>query len=225
MKLPLILVNFKSYKEATGSRALKLAKICEGVSIRNKTTIAVAPQYIDLKEICQKVKIPVFAQHVDAIEEPEAYTGHIVAENLKEIGVRGTLINHSERRVKLEDIEKTVGVARKNGLISFCCAATAKEGRAVARFNPDFIAIEPPEFIGSGISVSTAKPEIVINSIREIQSVNKKIKVLCGAGITNGKDVRRALELGTCGVLVASGVVKASNPRKVLAEFVKATYL
>ena len=222
MNLPIILINFKSYKEATGDRALCLAEICEELSTRYKTTIAVVPQYIDLKEICRKVEIPVFAQHIDAIEKSGAYTGHVVAENLKEIGTTGTLINHSEKKLKLGEIEKCVEIARKNDLISVCCAAESEEAEAIARFNPDFIAIEPPELIGSGISVSTAKPEVVVNSIKNIQEVNPKIKVLCGAGISSGEDVRKALELGTCGVLVASAVVKASNPEKILEELVKA---
>lgn len=225
MKLPLILVNFKSYKEATGSRALKLAKICERVSIRNKTTIAVAPQYIDLKEICQKVKIPVFAQHVDAIEEPGAYTGHIVAENLRGIGVGGTLINHSERRLKLEDIEKTVGIARKNGLISVCCAASLEKVKEIVKFNPNFIAFEDPNLIGTLRSVSRLEPKTVKQFVATLKSINPKIVPLCGAGIVNGEDVKTALKLGTKGVLVATAVDKANNPERVLTEFVKAMNL
>ena len=60
------------------------------------------------------------------------------------------------------------------------------------------------------------------NFVRSIEKVNPKVKVLCGAGITSGEDVKKALELGTKGILVASGVVKAKNPRKVLEEFAEA---
>lgn len=221
MRLPLILINFKTYQEAMGARALRLAKVCEKVSTKYKITLAVAPQYIDLKEICKKVKILVFAQHIDPIEKPGSFTGHIIARNLKTIGVKGTLINHSERKLKLGEIKKCVEIARENNLISICCADRPDEAKAIAKFNPDFIAIEPPELIGSGIPVSRAKPEVVISTVKKIHSVNKKIKVLCGAGITSGEDVKKALELGTCGVLVASGVVKASDPEKVLIDFVK----
>jgi triosephosphate isomerase len=45
---------------------------------------------------------------------------------------------------------------------------------------------------------------------------------LCGAGITKGEDVAAALRLGTKGVLVASGIVKAKDPCKVLMEFSEA---
>jgi triosephosphate isomerase len=214
-------VNFKNYKEATGKNALTLAKICGEVSEKYRITIGVAPQFIDLQKVKEKVKIPVFSQHIDPIEKAGAFTGYVVAENLKAIGIDGTLINHSERKLPLKDIEKCVEIARKFGLISVCCAATPDEAEKIAKFNPDFIAIEPPSLIGTGISVSTAKPEVVTKSIEKISKVNPKVKVLCGAGITTGEDVRKALELGTIGVLVASGVVKAENPKEVLEDFAK----
>jgi triosephosphate isomerase len=121
----------------------------------------------------------------------------------------------------LREIRKCVGIAKENNLISVCCAPKPAEAKSIARFNPDFIAIEPPELIGSGISVSAAKPEVVTNSIKQVRLVNRRVKVLCGAGVTNGGDVKKALELGTRGILVASGVVKAKNPEKVLRDFVK----
>jgi len=44
--------------------------------------------------------------------------------------------------------------------------------------------------------------------------------VLCGAGVKTGKDVKRALELGAVGVLLASGVVKSKDPKKALQDLV-----
>jgi triosephosphate isomerase len=217
-----LLVNFKNYKEATGKNALRLAKLCEKVSKKYRIKIGVAPQFIDLQKVKEKVKIPVFAQHIDPIEKAGAFTGYVVAENLKFIGIDGTLINHSERKLPTNDVEKCIEIAKKFQLTSICCAATPEEAEKIAAFNPNFIAVEPPELIGTGISVSKAKPEVVTKSIEKISKVNPQIKVLCGAGITTGEDVKRALELGTVGVLVASGVVKSDNPEKVLDEFAKA---
>jgi triosephosphate isomerase len=48
------------------------------------------------------------------------------------------------------------------------------------------------------------------------------VTILCGAGITTGKDVTAALKLGTKGVLLASGIVKAKEPYKVLSEMAEA---
>jgi len=81
---------------------------------------------------------------------------------------------------------------------------------------PDMIAIEPPELIGTGISVSKARPELITESVNEIRRLNSRVKVLCGAGVTSAEDVSKALELGSEGVLVASGIVKSKDPRIVL---------
>ena len=43
-------------------------------------------------------------------------------------------------------------------------------------------------------------------------------KLLVGAGVKNGEDVRLAIELGAKGVLLASGVTKASDPKAVLLD-------
>ena len=221
MELPLILINFKAYREGTGKNAVKLAKICDEVAKKYKLNIAIAPQYIDIREIKSKVSVPIFAQHIDPVETAGAYTGHVVAENLKE-WISGTLINHSEKRISKEDIAKCIKISKNFGLISVCCASTPKEAGEISMLAPDFIAIEPPELIGSGVSVSTARPEVVAQSIDKVRKTNPRIKVICGAGITNGEDVRKALQLGTVGVILSSGFVKSNNPEKVLIEFAEA---
>ena len=214
------MVNFKCYEAGTGKNALKLARICESVSKEYKVNIAVAPQFTDMYIISKEVNIPIFSQHIHPIE-PGAFTGHISPLAIKECGAVGTLINHSEKKLRIEEIKKCVEVAKKYDLITVCCSGNIDESREIARFNPDFIAYEPPELIGTGISVSKTKPEVVTETVNEIKKINPKIKVLCGAGITNGEDVKKAIELGTVGVLVASGVVKAKNPKSVLEDMTK----
>ena len=224
MELPLILINFKTYKESTGGKALELAKICEKVAKKYGANIAVAPQYIDLKEICENVGILVFAQHIDPIEDAGKHTGHVVAENLKKIGVRGTLINHAEHRLKLEEIKKCVVIARKNKLISVCCAATLKKVKEIAKFKPNFIAYEDPTLIGTLRSVSKLQPKTVKDFATMLKKINPKIIPLCGAGVADGADVKAALELWTKGVIVATAVVKTKTPEKVLKDFAKNAY-
>jgi len=221
MKLPIILVNFKCYEEATGEKAFKLAKLCEFVSFEYGLNISVAPQFADIKAIADEVEIPVFSQHIDPIEGG-AFTGHITPLSVKEAGAVGTLINHSERKLDLEKISKCVELAKEYGLISVCCSASVDESKEIAKFNPDFIGYEPPELIGTGIPVSQTKPEIVKKIVDEIKRINPKIKTLCGAGISKGEDVKKALELGTVGVIPASGVVKADNPEDVLVDIAEA---
>jgi triosephosphate isomerase len=219
---PMIIVNFKTYSEATGSKAVELAKKAEKTSRETNVHIGVVPQFVDLASVVEAVNIPVFAQHIDPIR-PGSYTGHVLAESVKESGAIGTLINHSERQLKLSDIDEIIAITRKVGLLSLVCANNPSISAAVAVFKPDILAIEPPELIGTGIPVSKAKPEVVTNTVKLVKSVNSKVTILCGAGISHREDVAVALKLGTQGVLVASGIVKAKDPYRILHEFAKAT--
>ncbi|MDH7478198.1 MAG: triose-phosphate isomerase [Candidatus Bathyarchaeota archaeon] len=218
----MIIVNFKTYSEATGRDAVNLAKKAEKVSDETKVSIIVAPQFADISAVAEAVKIPVFAQHIDPIR-PGSYTGHVLANSVKEAGAKGTLINHSERQLKLSEIDEIIGITREKGLVSVVCANNPNISVAAAALKPDVIAIEPPELIGTGIPVSKAKPEVVTNTIKRVREVNPKVTILCGAGISHGEDVAVALKLGTQGVLVASGIVKAKDPYKILREFAEAT--
>lgn len=213
-----MIVNFKTYLEATGKNAVELAKKAEKVSRETGIYIGVAPQIADLRSVAEAVEIPVFAQHVDSIK-PGSYTGHVLAESVKEAGAAGTLINHSERQLKLADVDETVKIARKKGLISVVCANNPSISAAVASLKPDMVAIEPPELIGTGIPVSKAQPEVVSGTVGLVREVNEKVIILCGAGISHGEDVTAALKLGTQGVLVASGIVKAKDPYEIIREF------
>jgi len=217
----LLLVNFKTYLEATGKQAVELALKMEKVGEETGVNVGVAPQFCDIEQVAAKVRIPVFAQHIDAII-PGAFTGHVLAESVIAAGASGTIINHSERNLKLPEIEKSVQHARDVGLTTVVCAGSARLGAAVALSEPDMVAIEPPELIGSGRAVSKEKPEVITESVRRIRAVNSQVKILCGAGITTGEDVYAALRLGTQGVLVASGIVKAPVPERVLRDFCEA---
>jgi len=215
---PLILVNFKTYLESTGEKALELAEKAEKISRKTDVCIGLAPQYTDIAPLAKKVSIPIFAQHIDPIK-PGSFTGHILPEAVKKAGAVGTLINHSERRLKLAEIDAAIRRSRELGLVPVVCTNNANVSVSAATLKPDFIAIEPPELIGTGIPVSKAKPEIVTDTVKLVKKVNPEVTILCGAGITKADDVAAALKLGTKGVLVASGIVKAKDPHKVLLEF------
>ncbi len=214
-----IILNFKTYEEATGDNALKLAKICDEVAGKTGANIIVVPQVSDIYRISNAIKIPVYAQHIDNIKYG-SNTGHVLAESVKSSGAKGSLINHSENRLKLADIEVNVRKLKELKMTSIICTNNVNTTKSVAVLNPDFVAIEPPELIGSGISVSQAQPEIISGSVDVVRKINPEVKVLCGAGITTGEDVKKAIELGTCGVLLASGVIKAKDPRAVLMDLI-----
>jgi triosephosphate isomerase (TIM) len=220
VKYPLILVNLKTYREGMGENAVRLAKIAEQVHVKTGTSIAVATQLVDTKVVIDACETPVFAQHVDPVGMGQ-FTGHVLPESVAEAGCVGTLINHSERQLPLEVIKATIKRTREADITSVVCVDTVEKGRQIAAFNPDAIAIEPPELIGSGVSVSKAKPEVISGAVSAIKHVNTKIKVLCGAGVTNGEDVAIAQKLGAEGILVASGVVKAKDPEAALLDLAR----
>lgn len=208
-------MNFKTYIEATGKRAIELARVAEEVSRETGASIIVAPQFTDIEPVSKAVDIPVFSQHMDSVK-PGAHTGHVLAEALKSAGAEGSLLNHSERRINKPAIAESLKLCVNADLQSLVCSDTTEASVDVAKMLPNMIAIEPPELIGTGISISKARPELITESVKEIRRVNRTVKVLCGAGVSTAEDVSRALELGSEGVLVASGIVKNKNPRAIL---------
>lgn len=217
MRTPCLIINFKAFKEGTGKNALKIAKAAEKISNSLNVCIAVSPNFLDLKEIAKKISILSFAQHMDAVDEG-AFTGYVTAYQIKEAGGKGVIINHSEKRIELDCIEDVIELAKKYDLTSIVCANEIEVAKAVAVLNPDFIALEPPELIGGNISVSQAQPEVITKFVIEVKKLNPKVKLLIGAGIKTKDDVKKAVELGADGVILASGVVKAKDVSKAIED-------
>jgi triosephosphate isomerase len=213
-KTPKIIVNFKTYKESTANSALELAKICE------MEGAIICVDAIDLQKVCEQVKIPVLAQHVDNITYG-SHTGQIVPTVVKKVGAAGTLLNHSECRLDFEVLTATIALCKKEKLKTLVCVQTAHEAWLVAQIGPDAIAIEPPELIGGDISVTTANPQIIVDTIKAVGDIDSSIAVLCGAGVKTQEDVAIAISLGCKGVLLASGVDKSEDPAKVLTDLKK----
>lgn len=213
MKLPVIIVNFKIYEQASGESAVELAKIHERVAQETGVSIGVAVSALDLAKVCEAVSIPVFAQHIDAVGYGSG-TGKIIAEEVKALGAHGTLLNHAEFQIGDDVLKKSIERAKEVGLYTVVCANTPEAAEKIVGFGPDLVAVEPPELIGGDISISKAEPEVIEKSV-ELIGENK---VLVGAGVKNGDDIRIALQLGACGVLLASGVTKAEDPYSVLLD-------
>ncbi len=219
MDTPIVILNYKTYLESSGLNALELAHDLESAASESGITMVAAPQAADIYRISEETSIPIFAQHIDAIS-PGGHTGSNLINTLIEAGISGTLINHSENRMKLADIAEVVKLCKENNIESCVCTNNIETSKAIAALGPVAVAVEPPELIGTGIPVSQAQPEVVENSVKEVKAINKKVKVLCGAGITTGDDMKAAMDLGADGVLLASGIVKAENPKEALLDLV-----
>lgn len=214
----MFIINFKNYEEIAGSDAVRLAKIASIIAKKHRFEIAVCPPQHLLSEVA-KVQVTVFAQHLDAMNIGSSTTGFVIPELAKKSGIMGSLINHSEHRISPKEIKILVARLKNLKMKSIVCVRNVKEAEIYAKLNPDYIAIEPPELIGSGKAVSKEKPEIIIKSVNAVKNAGNKTQLLCGAGIVSGEDVTRAIELGAKGILVASGIVKAKNWQKIIEEF------
>lgn len=212
-RTPIIITNFKAYKEATGADAVELAKLHERLSNELGVNLAVSGQAMDLAMLATAVSLPVLAQHVDGVGYGP-YTGSIPVEIAHRMGVDGSLLNHSEMRISDRQIERALEDMKGLGMLSVVCAENLEEGHKYVEMGADFVAIEPPELIGGNISVSTAKPELITEAVAAIGGD----KVIVGAGIKSAEDVRIAMELGAAGILVASGVVCADDPMAALRD-------
>ena len=151
-------------------------------------------------------------------DDPGSHTGATDATAVADAGATGTLLNHSERRLRLADIQAGIDRATGAGLETVVCANTPRQVRAAAALGPDAVAVEPPALIGTGTPVSQADPGIVTDSVAAAAEVDPSVDVLCGAGISSGADVAAARELDAGGVLLASGVAMADDPAAALAD-------
>ena len=214
----LIVVNFKTYATAMGQKAVDLAQAMERASKAHVRMIAVVSAF-DLHAVKQAApSLEVWSQHLDPVGQG-SFTGWLQPENAIERGAQGTIINHAEHKVDIEHVQELLQQLPDE--FPMCaCAADVDEAHQLAELGPTFIAVEPPELIGGDISVTTADPAIVSDTVNAVHAINPHVRVLCGAGVKDGKDVKTAVELGAHGVLLASGVTKASDVDAVLADLV-----
>jgi len=209
-----VLVNAKAYD----CDPVAIAEAATDVGAGSSADIAVAPQTARIDAVAE-AGVETWVQHVSPVEHG-SHTGSTLAEAVRDAGAVGTLLNHSERRLTLANIDDGLRAAERAGLETIVCANTPDQIAAVAELGPDAVAIEPPELIGTGTPVSQADPDVVRDAVDAAAAVDGDVDVLCGAGISTGADVAAAADLGADGVLLASGVAKADDPRAVLRDLV-----
>src|SRR3989344_9430189 len=213
-----LVLNLKAYKETIAEAAIELAKAAKEVSQQTGVRIIIAPQATDIAKVSPIIET--ISQHIDPID-PGKGTGALIADSVLKAGGIGSILNNAEKKMDPPQVSVAIAKLRELGMKSFVCAGDLEEAKKIDFLGPDFLAIEPPELIGSGVSVSTAKPEIVSGAVAAITQINKRIIVLCGAGISNGADAKKAKELGAKGVLLASAVTKAKDPKAALLDIAK----
>lgn len=210
----MILVNFKTYPEASGDKAIELVRVTNSVSEEKGLEIISCPQAVDFREAARVSSKPVWAQHVDAVERGRA-TGWFPPEIAKEAGAAGVLLNHSEHKLSVGQLGETLVRCKAVNLKTLVFADSVGEAKVVAKFGPDYIGYEPPELVGSKTtSVAQSKPDVIEKVVEALPNFN----ILVGAGVKSRDDVEISLKRGAIAVVLASAVVKAENPKKVLKD-------
>ncbi len=207
-----VLVNLKAY----ACDPIAVAEAAAGMDPDRDISIAVAPQVADLSGVAE-TGVTAWVQHTSPAGHG-SHTGSMLAVAAARNGATGTLLNHSERPMRLSALEDAIDRAKAAGLRTCVCASTPEQIGAVAHLEPDAVAIEPPELIGTGTPVSQANPDIVLNAIDAAKTVEPGIDVYCGAGISTSADIAAAADLGSDGVLLASAVATADDPAAALAD-------
>jgi triosephosphate isomerase (TIM) len=214
---PLFLLNLKGYRSAIGNRADRLAELLAARAKEVGVCAAVVPSLPDLGRLARGARLPVLSPHSDGCAAGPC-TGWVVPEAIAAAGAVGSLLNHSEHRVSLREVRYTVARLHENGLCAVVCAQDATEVARVGRARPEYVAIEPPELIGGKVSVSSARPELIVDSARALLRAHTRGVLLCGAGIRDRADVSTAIRLGAEGILVSSAIACAARPAQAIDE-------
>lgn len=206
-----------------GDTALDLAMRADELCGRFPVDIIFSAQYTDIAPIAARVKrLKVFAQHMDPVE-PGRGIGAVLPEALHHAGAQGVLLNHAERPLTLTALAATIRRAAQVGLATLACAGDAGESATVACLGPDIVLAESPALIGAGKRGADDAQEIArINAA--VRRIAADIPVLHGAGISDAQDVYQVIRAGADATGSTSGVLKAPDPGRMLAEMIEAMW-
>lgn len=198
-----------------GEEMLKLAKVIDQTAMKYDVDVILTPQYTDIKLLADNTeRIFIFAQHMDYLK-PGRGLGSVLPEAVKAAGAKGVMLNHAEKPLTMDVVEKTIRRAEEVGLATIVCADTVEDVKTIAKMGPDMIVAEPTELIGTG---TTSDSNYVIDTINTVKEINENIMVLQGAGISNGQDVYNTIKLGAQATGSTSGVLKADDPYAMVEE-------
>ncbi|MGN6822738.1 MAG: triose-phosphate isomerase [Candidatus Nitrosocosmicus sp.] len=220
-KKGILIINLKNYMETAGDNTIKIAKDAENVSKETGVEIIISPPQPSLALLAKQTKLKVISQHID-LKKPGATTGYYIAELIEKIGAYGSLINHSEHQVEMDEIRRSIEKLKELGLKSFVCTKTIKELKEIITLKPDIVAIEPPELIGTKKSISSENPILIRECYDAIGKDAENLQLICGAGINTKEDIEIALENGATGILVSSSITKSNDWYKKIYELASA---
>ncbi|MEM5832750.1 MAG: triose-phosphate isomerase [Candidatus Aenigmatarchaeota archaeon] len=212
----IVALNFKAFRELIGYNSIRVIRKIDK-RFKNISVIAIInPADISLVSMIKRKNLKIYVSLNRYCETYGSFTGCVPLDYIKEIGIDGVLLNHYENRIDLKTIKQFIEYCKKVNLETMVCAKNLKEAKKIDKLNPNSIAYEVPELIGSGKAISKYKAE----SLKKFVKIVRNIPI-CGAGISEAIDVKIAKELGVKGVLIASAFAKAKNKLEFLNQIDK----
>ena len=217
IKAPFFEIGPKSY--LYGQDVIDLAVAADAASEKYDVDIIFTTPVVEIARVKAATKrIHVFAPHMDPIE-PGRGLADILPESLVAAGAEGVMLNHVEKPLTFDVLEKTIKRANEVGLTTIVCADSMADATKIAGLHPDIIVAEPSELIGTGVSVG---PEYVAAATDCVKKVDENILVLTAAGIANGEDVYNTIIAGADATGSSSGVAKAADRAAMVDEMIAA---
>lgn len=203
-----------------GKEVLILAKFADELCVKYNVQIIFTPQCVDIPLLARETKnLLIFAQHMDSLNIGRG-VGSVLPEAVKAAGAVGVLLNHVEKPLPFETIQRTIQRADEVGLASMVCAGSLEEVEFVAKMNPNILLAESPDLIGAG-KRGTDDQEAIRKINALVWAINPEILVLHGAGISCGRDVYEIIALGAQATGSTSGIIKAKDPFAMLEEMIR----
>ena len=196
---------------------MELARAADSAALKYDVDVLFISPYTEIRRIREQCPhLVILAPYMDTLR-PGRGMADVLPEALKAAGAQGVVINHCERPMTLSAIKKTIDRANELDMLSFVCADTIAEAKAIAQLRPDIINPEPTELIGSG---QASDMSYVSEVIRAVKAIDPGIMVEQAAGITTAKQVYEFIMAGSEAAGSASGIVNSSNPLALLDEMV-----
>lgn len=204
-----------------GEQVLALARHADAMSAKYGVQIIFTPQSVDIRLLASEMqRVLVFAQHMDSLEVGRGI-GSVLPEAVKAAGAAGVLLNHAEKKLTMDELQRTMERAGEVGLATMVCADNLEQSIAIAKLQPDIIIAESPELIGVG-KRGQDDQQVISKTNQAVWNINPMIRVLHGAGISCGQDVYDIIAAGAQGAGSTSGIIKAPDPFAMLEEMISA---
>ena len=215
IRTPFFEIGVKNY--LFGDQVLDLAKVADAAAKKYDIDVIFIAPYTEIRRVAENTtNLVILAPYMDTLR-PGRGMADVLPEALKAAGAQGVVMNHSERPMALSAIRKTIDRANELDMLSFGCADSIAEVKAIAQLHPDIINPEPNELIGSG---NISDISYVHESIKVIKDIYPDILVEQAAGVSSGKQVYDLIFAGAEGTGAASGIIFADDPFSMVDEMI-----